>query len=195
MAQDLRELARKEKIEDKFPMKSGHKERFAKLLEKELPKNRKPAIFKWSIAASLLFLLGLGLFIYKTNYFEGIENTTVVDKPDKTSESKGISLGDLSPDLKRVEDYYVVNINMELSKLDVSENNKALVDSYMKQLSGLDREYKLLNNELNSMGPNDQTITALIKNLQLRLQLLLKLKNKLNELKSSENETVTTNSI
>lgn len=195
MAQDLRELVRKGKIEDKFPMKAGHKERFAKLLEKELPNKRKPAIFKWSIAASFFVFLGLGLFVYKTNYSEGIENTTVVDKPNTTSESKGISLGDLSPDLKRVEDYYVVNINMELSKLDVSENNKALVDSYMKQLSGLDREYKLLNTELNSMGPNDQTITALIKNLQLRLQLLLKLKNKLNELKSSENETVTTNSI
>jgi hypothetical protein len=65
----------------------------------------------------------------------------------------------------------------------------------MEQLSGLDQEYKVLNNELNAMGPNDQTITALIKNLQLRLQLLLKLKNKLNELKSSENETVTTNVI
>ncbi|MGI9552700.1 MAG: hypothetical protein ACR2MT_15965, partial [Aurantibacter sp.] len=66
--------------------------------------------------------------------------------------------------------------------------NKGLVDSYLEQLSELDEEYRRLNVELNEIGPNDQTINALIQNLQLRLELLYKLKNKLNELKSSENE-------
>jgi hypothetical protein len=49
--------------------------------------------------------------------------------------------------------------------------------------------------ELNQLGPNDQTISALIENLQLRLQLLQKLKKKLNELNTSKNEQVETNTI
>jgi SMC interacting uncharacterized protein involved in chromosome segregation len=54
----------------------------------------------------------------------------------------------------------------------------------MERLEELNREYKKLNGELNSIGPNDQTITALIKNLQLRLQLLYKLRDKLKELQA-----------
>lgn len=63
----------------------------------------------------------------------------------------------------------------------------------MKQLDTLNSEYINLNDELNEIGPNDQTISALIQNLQLRLQLLQKLKKKLNELKTSKNEQVKTN--
>jgi hypothetical protein len=70
-----------------------------------------------------------------------------------------------------------------------------MVDSFIERLAELNEAYGKLNIELNSIGPNDQTITALIKNLQLRLQLLQKLKIKLNELKLAENEEVTANSI
>jgi hypothetical protein len=110
-------------------------------------------------------------------------------------EQKGISLGDLSPNLKKLETYYVANINLELSKLEISDENEMLIDSFMEHLDALNTEYKNLNEELNEIGPNDQTISALIKNLQLRLQLLQKLKKKLNELKTSKNEQVETNSI
>ena len=120
---------------------------------------------------------------------------TVVEKVNEAETQNGISLGDLSPDLKKVENYYVANINFELSKLDVSEENKGLTDSFMLQLSDLNTEYKKLNTELNQLGPNDQTISALIENLQLRLQLLQKLKKKLNELNTSKNEQVETNTI
>ena len=61
----------------------------------------------------------------------------------------------------------------------------------MEELGGLDEEYKKLNIELNEIGPNDQTIEALIQNLQLRLELLKKLKEKLNQLKLSKNEQET----
>jgi prefoldin subunit 5 len=67
------------------------------------------------------------------------------------------------------------------------------MDSYMDRLAELNKEYQRLNQELNQMGPNDQTIGALINNLQLRLQLLQKLKTKLNQLKSSKNEQESSN--
>ena len=78
---------------------------------------------------------------------------------------------------------------MELAKLSINKENKELIDSFMKQLAELDKEYKRLNNELNELGPNEQTIEAMVANLQLRLELLFKLKQKLKEIKGSKDNS------
>ena len=192
MSQDLRELF-KEETSKKFKMKEGHEDRFRNLLDESFPEQKRTYYPKWSIAAAVLIMLGTGIYFFNNQKPEEPVNTTVVEKADPVEEQKGISLGDLSPDLKKIEDYYVANINLELSQLEVSTDNKGLVDSYLERLAELNKEYERLNHELNTIGPNDQTITALIQNLQLRLELLHKLKVKLNELKSSKNEQVTAN--
>ncbi|MEM7379920.1 MAG: hypothetical protein AAF361_01835 [Bacteroidota bacterium] len=194
MAQDLRELFKKEK-DKKFPMKSGHEERFMERLDSALPQKRKVSYLFLKIAASLILLISLGIFTYYQTVFDSDVPQTVVDRNEvqKSTDPPALSLGDLSPDLRKVENYYVANINLELSQLQISEDNKAVVDGFMERLAVLNEEYQVLNKELNDIGPNDQTITALVRNLQLRLQLLLKLKEKLNELKSSKNEEFTTN--
>ena len=176
-------------------MKEGHEERFMELLDESMPVRRKRFIPNWSIAASIVLLLGLGIYFISTSREANPIQTTIVEKGDSEETESGISLGDLSPDLKNLENYYVANINLEISQLQVSPENKALVDSFMGRLSELNTEYESLNKELNDIGPNDQTIAALIRNLQLRLELLYKLKDKLNEFKSSKNEQVTSNSI
>ncbi len=197
MAQDIREKFKEETKADSQQMKAGHQKRFLRRLEKELPKRRKLSVTWLRVAASVVVLLGIAGYYY---YYLGSEDvnptkTTVVEKKTNKENETGISLGDLSPDLKKIENYYVVNINLELSRLEVSEKNKTLVDSFMNQLAELNGEYTKLSAELNEIGPNEQTITAMIKNLQLRLQLMHKLREKLNQLKSSKNETVTETSI
>ncbi len=194
MARDLRKLFEEEQKKEQFTMTKGHEKRFMDRLDKELPKQRKPFLFMVKIAASILVLISAGIFFYMNEKDNEIE-TTIVDKGPDIETKSGISLGDLSPDLKKVENYYVANINLVLAKLDVSGNNKALVDTYMERLAELNLEYKNLNFELNEIGPNDQTISALIKNLQLRLQLLQQLKEKLKEVQSSKNEQYETNAI
>ena len=195
MARDLRELFKDERERQGHSINKGHEVRFLERLENELPKKRKPSYFMLKIAATILVLLSIGFYGYKQFNNSDKVKTILVDKDNETTDKKEISLGDLSPDLKKVENYYVANINLELSKLEVSENNKILVDSFMDQMVHLNTEYEELNIELNQMGPNDQTISALIQNLQLRLQLLQKLKKKLNELKTSKNEHIETNVI
>lgn len=195
MGQDIRELFKEERKTKKFQLKQGHEERFLKRLEKELPKQNKSRFFFLKVAASVLVVISIGIYAYNTYKKESVIKTSIVDKDDSIKDDNGISLGDLSPDLKKIENYYVANINLELSKLEISNGNKTMVDDFMERLSELNQEYKKLNIELNQLGPNDQTITALIKNLQLRLQLLHKLKEKLNELKSSKNEQAETNTI
>lgn len=195
MSQDLREMFRKDKESEAFDMKEGHEKRFLDRLEETLPQARKLRFLPLKIAASVLLLISIGYFTYDRYAGEDAVKTTVVDRDKGTVEEPGISLGDLSPNLKKVENYYVANINLELSQLEVSQDNKGLVDSFMERLAELNAEYEKLNTELNEIGPNDQTITALVKNLQLRLQLLQRLRDKLNELKSSKNEQVFTNTI
>ncbi len=194
MSQDLRKLFGKER-EQKFAMKKGHEDRFMERLNASFPKQRTRIVPNWSIAAAIVVLLGIGFYFINDKNSDKQVNTTIVSKEQNTRSQQGISLGDLSPDLKKLEHYYVANINLELSQLQISPENKVLVDSFMDRLAELNREYNSLNKELNRMGPNDQTISALIQNLQLRLELLYKLKDKLNELKSSENEQVSANSI
>jgi len=198
MARDLRELFEKEREEKRFKMKEGHEERFFSKLDRELPKNppKKKVFSLWmQIAASVVVAVGLSFYYFNSNEgpVDSDEKVTVVDRDNPNIGVQGISLGDLSPDLKKIETYYTTNINLQLSELADDPGNKELVDSYMDRLAELNKEYQRLNEELNELGPNDQTINALINNLQLRLQLLQKLKSKLNQLKSSKNEQESSN--
>lgn len=191
MGQDLRKLFEEERKKASFPMKQGHEARFLERLDAELPIKKEANRFLWlKIAASVLVLLTIGAFFLSKGSEDTVtKEATIVDSSNKVeTDPNTISLGDLSPDLQKVENYYVANINYELSQLEVSDENKEVVDGYMERLGELDREYITLNTELNELGPNDETISALIQNLQLRLQLLQKLKEKLNQLKSSKNE-------
>ena len=143
-----------------------------------------------------IVLLGVSYFGYQyLSDFTGDnlnnnKNPIVENNTSDALENNQISLGDLSPDLKKVEEYYITGINLQLASLKINSENKDLVDGFMKQLGILDKEYKRLSTELNKEGPNEATITALIDNLKLRLELLFKLKNKLNELKKQENEPI-----
>ncbi|MDT0606937.1 hypothetical protein [Croceitalea rosinachiae] len=197
MARDLRELFKEQRKNEKFSMKDDHEDRFLDRLEKELPKGKNDSTYQWlKIAASVVIIISVASYLFMQNHSK-IDTTTinVVDKEETTETRQPISFGDLSPELKKVENYYVANINYELSKLEVYEENKEVVDGFLSRLEELNVEYQDLNKELNEIGPNDQTIEAAINNLQLRLQLMQKLKSKLNQLKSSKNEQESTNII
>lgn len=185
MGQDIRKLA-KQNIDAVARLKAGHAERFLEKLEKQLPEH-KPARanrFLWmkmSIAASFMVALTLGYFLLKPNNPANLPAVT-----EKSDKAKGqITLGDLSPDLKKIELYYTLNIQSELAGLQMTGSNKQLIDNYLKKLSDLDNEYKALSNDLNTIGPNSQTVAALIQNLQIRLNLLYQLDEKLKQLKKS----------
>ncbi|WP_222984662.1 hypothetical protein [Flagellimonas meishanensis] len=193
MALDLREMFAKEREGENPVLKKGHEERFLSKLEKEMPidpSKRKRSIGFWiQVAASVVLVMGLGIYFFNGETKPGTENgIQIVDKDSPPKTNTSISLGDLSPDLKKIENYYLSNINLQLSDLEVDSENKEVMDNFMERLSELDAEYRRLNQELNQVGPNDQTINALVQNLQLRLQLLQKLKSKLNQIKSSKNE-------
>lgn len=182
MARDIRELFKNDKITNER-MPENHQERFLEKLDEALPE-AKQSTFSWmQIAASVVVLLGLSFGVFK--YFQPqvsenaqeIANTKIVDTK---------SLGDISPGLKKVEDYYLASINSELSKMTYTPKTKELFDGYLIQLNELDKEYQKLSLELTESGPSEFTVNALIDNLKLRLNLLYRLRSQLQEFNTSD---------
>lgn len=193
MGQDIREMFKNENSHEKAKLIKGHQKRFEARLEKELPSSASGNNFLfWKIAAVLVVIFGVGFFFLNTSGNQ-TDSNPVVDTPvreqslEENPEDR-FQLSDISPEFKKIENYYLAGINMELAKLEINNDNKALIDAFMLELEELDKEYQRLNAELNETGPNEQTIEAMISNLQLRLELLRKLKIKLNELKNTKNK-------
>ncbi len=185
MPKDIRKIL-ENYLEESVNLSANHSNKFASKLRKELHqevKSKKQLLYWFSIAASIALLISVVI-----QFLPGATGNPPVVK----QESK-ISLGTISPELNTVEAYYMNSINLELSQLEITNGNKELIDSYLQKIGELTEEYKSLTLELNTKGVNDQTIDALISNLQLRLQLMERLKKQLNTLKevnSKRNENI-----
>ena len=186
MAQDLRNLFVKDEKAQDIKMSEGHEARFLQKLEEALPKEKISNRFSYlNIAASVVILLGLTFGAI--NFFQ---SPTDITDPVKVVETDIKTLGDVSPDLKKVEDYYLASINLELSKVELTPENKELVDGYILRLKELNEEYDKLTIELNDNGPNEETLDALIDNLKFRLNLVMRLKEKLQEFNEDSFEEI-----
>lgn len=182
MAQDLKNMFKEDRLKvQSGAMPKGHEVRFLKRLEQEFPVTRPNHRFKlWGIAASITLLMALGFAAYR--YFQNPEATIPMDEQAVALKS----LGDVSPDLKKIEDYYVANINFELANVQLTPASKELFDSYIERLEALNKEYEKLSLELTESGPSELIVSALIDNLKLRLNLLYRLKEQLKEINASD---------
>lgn len=196
MGQDLRKLfEEKRKKSEGQHMPEGHEARFAERLqskEQEKPRQRiHPWMWRVAIAAAVVLTLFFG---WKQSAQKELPESIIpvedlVQQDSNTDDpTTTFTMSDISPDLQKVEQFYVNQINYQLSQLPLHQDQDEVVDEYLKRLSELDADYKALNKELYQQGPNDQLVAALIQNLQLRLELISKLQKQLDQLKSSENE-------
>ncbi len=183
MAQDIREMLKSDDKLSADKMPQGHENRFLTKLESQNSKKGNLTFFYLKIAASVVIFLGLGYG--GLNYLDKSENIPE-NKPQEMVQLK--TLGDVSPSLKKVEDYYVANINLELANMDINGDNKELFDGYILKLEELNKEYERLSIELTESGPNELTVSALIDNLKFRLNLLYRLKIQLEQLGDTENQ-------
>ncbi len=182
MAQDIRDLFKADNVAYEV-MPKNHQERFLEKLDEALPVETKKNPFNWlRIAASVVLFLGLGFGAY--HYFQ--PNIEIPPKVVSNGTIETKTLGDVSPGLKKVEDYYLASISLELSKMKYTPETKDIFDGYLQQLNELDKEYKSLSFELTESGPTELTINALIDNLKFRLNLLYRLRSQLKEFNTSE---------
>jgi len=192
MAQDIREMFNNGSL-DKERLEKGHHKRFERKLDKEFGKEKEHNSFLFlKVAAIFIIAIGVAFFYFKSNNTpteNKMVNTIDVEKTNSVQKKDNIQLSEISPEFEKIENYYLAGINLELAKLEINADNKLLIDSFMVELSELDKEYQRLNMDLNETGINEQTVQAMINNLQLRLELLFKLKSKLNDLKKSKSTT------
>jgi len=170
-----------------FKMSKGHEDLFKARLDNafgEAPKKDFTMYYKMA-AVFIIAVLSTVFVLNKT----GIPS----DNPDpngaEVATTTKISLGDISPDLKTIEDYYLTSIKLELATLEPSSEYDDMVNSYLDELKTINRAYDELEQDLNEYGISEEIINAMIDNLQLRLELLQDLKQKLNNLNPKQNES------
>ncbi len=195
MAQDIRELLKQDKQIPAEKIKEGHQQRFMSRLEKELPKETRSFSYNWlKIAASIVVILSVSIFSFNrfgnsnpeedgiVNLDNGVKDATVVVNKQSST------LAEISPEYQEVENNILTSIKFQLSNITVDNTNRELVESFKVRLDNLDKEYQRLNKELMEVGPNVQSVEAMMENLKIRLSLLSRLKDKLKELEQIENE-------
>lgn len=195
MAQDIKKMIAEDQSLRKATMPEGHENRFLEKLDKALPEKQHKTTFPlMKLAAGFVLFFGLG---YAGYWFFNQEVKPPVSPALVNNQAVGEtkSLGDISPELKKVEDYYMASINLELSKVEYTEETKEVFDGYLERMDELTKEYKRLTKELNDNGPNELLVNALIDNLKFRLNLLYKLRSHLNELQRAEGDQETQNQI
>ncbi|GGX08896.1 hypothetical protein GCM10007384_08370 [Aquimarina muelleri] len=194
MAQDIRELLKQDKQIPSEKIKEGHQQRFISRLEKELPQKTRSLKYHWlNIAASIVVILSVSLLTYNQLNTSTSKGTQIVDSETVKNSSVILSkqsspLAEISPEYEKVENSILTSIKFQLSKITIDDSNRELVDSFRDRLDNLDKEYQRLNKELIEVGPNVQSVEAMMENLTIRLSLLNRLKDKLKELEQIENE-------
>lgn len=177
MKVDIKEKLKKEKMLRE--LSNDHRSVFEKKLQKELHGTSGGTFQYLMVAASIVLLFSMGYLL-----------TFTQDSPieKKQPPSAKVSLEEFSPELKKIETYYLTAINLELANLDLTDGNKLVLQEYFRKMNSLTNEYKLLSEQLEINKIDEELINNLIDNLQMRLQLMIELKNELKKLKSKENE-------
>ncbi|MDY8134105.1 hypothetical protein [Aquimarina sp. 2201CG5-10] len=193
MAQDIRELLKQDRQIPSENIRNGHQDRFMARLEKELPKKSRSLGYSWlRIAASVVVILSVSFMAINQFGKNSGENPEVVESTVKNSTvilpKQSSSLAEISPEYEKVENSILTSIKFQLSQITIDDRNRELVESFMIRLDKLDKEYQKLNKELIEVGPNVQSVEAMMENLTMRLTLLNRLNDKLKELESIENE-------
>ena len=177
MKVEIREKLKEEKMLRE--LSKDHRSLFEQKLQKELHTKAKSPKRYLMIAASVIVLFSLGYLI-----------TNVQQSPRQALEksSAKVSLEEFSPELKKVENYYLTAISFEMANLKVTDENKMILDDYFRKMNALTNEYQLQSEMLDMNKVDEELINNLIDNLQMRLQLMIELKKELKKLKSKKNE-------
>lgn len=163
----------KDLFEGKEPME-GHFDRFNWKLEKRLHSHdTRKSIVPYLLKAAVVTLLVTLSSLWTWDHFI-------------RSDSKRMTLGQVSPQYKEVENYYVHQVNLMESKLiniDLKDNpeQKEMLVSEMKSM---DSVYVQLQKEL-KVNPNDERIiNAMIEHYQTKLEVMTYIVNQLKAIRN-----------
>lgn len=181
MDKKIRALFDKER-QMKYPRNPDHEVAFLARLHRELPEKERNPFSILKIAATIILIVSMGIAYH-----------TTIGTQDRTpSEDRNtVSLGEISPELKQVEDQYLFQIKNLLTNIEGQAKDMEQKERYLNRLSRLQAEQDTILHEIKEDGPSTITIYTLIKNLRLQLELLEELEHEITSSKKSENyETI-----
>jgi hypothetical protein len=183
---NIDELIRKNRdlFEDQEPME-GHLERFNWKLEKRLHSQAtKRSIVPYLLRAAVVTILVTLSSLWTWDHFI---------RTDKDR----MALGDVSPQYKEVENYYVHQVNMVENELLTGnlETNAEQKDMLQQEMKSMDSVYVQLQKELKANPNDERIINAMIEHYQTKLDVLTYIVNQLKAVRNQnqnkpENEKV-----
>jgi hypothetical protein len=158
----------------------GHFERFSMKLEIRAQKNApKRSIVPYLLRAAVVTLLVTLSSLWTWDHFI------------RTGSSR-MTLGQVSPQYKEVENYYVHQVNMmegEIVNLDF-KNNPEQKSVLVQEMKSMDSVYVSLQKELKANPNDERIINAMIEHYQTKIEVMNYILNQLRTVKNgNENKT------
>jgi len=183
---NIEDLIRNNKdfFEDAEPSE-GHFERFNKKLEILCQNNApKRSIVPYLLRAAVVTLLVTLSSLWTWDHFI------------RTGSSR-MTLSEVSPQYKEVENYYIHQVNMmegEIINIDL-KNNPVQKDMLIKEMQSMDSVYVTLQEELKTNPNDERIINAMIEHYQTKLEVMTYIVNQLKTIRNdnqnkTENEKV-----
>jgi len=163
----------------------GHLERFNRKLEKRFQVNTiKRSIVPYLLKAAVVTLLITLSSLWTWDHFIRTGSTRM-------------TLGQVSPQYKEVENYYVHQVNLmegEIVNVDL-KNNPVQKTMLMKEIKSMDSTYVSLQKELKANPTDERIINAMIEHYQTKLEVMTYIVNQLKTIRNDnqnkkENEKV-----
>ena len=163
----------KDFFEDEEPS-TGHLERFNRKLEKRFQVNTiKRSIVPYLLKAAVVTLLITLSSLWTWDHFIRTGSTRM-------------TLGQVSPQYKEVENYYVHQVNLmegEIVNVD-PKNNPEQKTMLLKEMKSMDSTYVSLQKELKANPNDERIINAMIEHYQTKLEVMTYIVNQLKTIRN-----------
>lgn len=142
------------------------------------------SILKWSAAAAILILAGLGVF-------------HIIDKPTNTgtagtttTPSKDDLLNKINPTYAKEVYHFTQLIELKQEELkQIEKDNPELYQQFLGDINQLDSSYKNLKKELPTNPNREQLLEAMIENLKMQTELLNQQLQIIQQIKQSKTQS------
>jgi hypothetical protein len=151
--------------------------------EEEKTPKMVPITWLYRIAAVFVALLAVGAFWVLNSNTTETETTVAVEEVEQAPTE--FNLGELSPEMAELEDYYTHELSVKQQALEEMGHGDAIAE----ELAFLDEEFATLKTELGENVDNHLIVNEMVKNYKLKLDLLQSVLNDLQENYDDKNLT------
>jgi hypothetical protein len=143
-------------------------------------------IFRWSAAAAILVLAGIGIYSLLNNRPAG--DNGLVQKP--TQDTPAVNdpiLKEINPTYAREVYHFTQLIELKQNELkEMEKENPHLYKRFVADINKLDSSYNALKKELPENPNREQLLEAMIENLRLQTEILNQQLSIINQIKASK---------